>query len=69
MSMMVTDKMIEFLTMLERKTSAMEKRAEKIKMRIAELTKKEQAEEVEERGVVRGATRPKAFRCTMGESS
>ncbi len=40
MSRMVTNKMIEVLTMLERKTSAMEKRVDKIEMRMAELTKR-----------------------------
>jgi hypothetical protein len=67
-SMMMTGKMIEVLTMLERKTSAMEKREDKIKMRMAELTKREKAEKVEERGVVHGVTRPKAFRCTVGRA-
>jgi hypothetical protein len=67
--MMVTDKMIEVLTLLERKTSMVEKRMEKIKIRIAELTKREKVEGVEERGAIRGVTRPKAFRCMMGRPS
>jgi hypothetical protein len=44
MSSMVTDKMIEVLTMLERKTSVMEKRVEKIEMRMTELTKRKKVE-------------------------
>jgi hypothetical protein len=68
MSMMVTDNTIEVLTMLERKTSAMEKRVEKIEMRMAELTKRKKVEGVEERGVVQGVTRHKAVRCTIGRA-
>jgi hypothetical protein len=68
MSRMVTDKMIEVLTMLERTTSAMEKREEKIEMRMTELTKRKKVEGVGERGVVQGVTRHKAFRCTIGRA-
>jgi hypothetical protein len=60
--------MIKILTILERKTSAMEKKVETIKMKMAELTKKKKVREFEERGAIHEITRPNAYRCTMGRA-
>jgi hypothetical protein len=66
-SMMVTDKMIEILTLLKRKTSAMEKRIEKIEKGINELQRKKKLEEIDKK-VIHGSTRDRTFRCTLGRT-
>jgi hypothetical protein len=53
-SMMVTDKIIDILVLLEKKTSAMEKRIEKIEAGINELCKKKKSEGTEKREATRG---------------
>jgi hypothetical protein len=65
---MVTDKMKEILSMLERMTSMMEKRIEKIEKGIKELHEKKKVEETREGGDTHGSVRPGTFKCTLGRT-
>ncbi len=64
-SMMVTDKMIDILILLEKKTSATKKRIERIEAGINELYKKKKSEVTKKREASRGRVGPSAFKCTL----
>jgi hypothetical protein len=65
---MVMDKMIDILILLEKKTSAMKKRIERIEAGINELYKKKKSEVTEKREATRGRVGPRAFKCTLGRA-
>jgi hypothetical protein len=65
--MMVTYKIIYILVLLERKTSAMERRLEKIKVKMNELYEKK-LKNVEEKRAAPGLTGSGVFRCSMGRA-